>query len=619
MLQKPRFFALLLILAAALPNASKAQTVGPLNAQGTLSVSGTAGEDRILFSVDGDELVVTVDEVESRFPALLVAELQVSTFAGDDFVRNQTDIAMFAAAGSGNDYIVGGSGDDRILGNAGDDTLFGLDGNDTLIGSTGTDTLHGGNGDDALRAEHRQFSQSLIEEDHDILFGGPGDDLLENGGEMAGGPGDDLIISQTDPGALRTPAAVAGGPGDDTIYRDFRLTTVSGGGGSDAITGIPSINPFDPDSILEGNALVWGGVRAILRVKLVGLENVDGGPGVNWVEGNLDRPGAFLRLNREVQIDGSDLADVIDIDLIDDLLVVRVETPSTVVARTFDPADVGTIVARGMGGPDTIHHSSPFPIEFLGGSGNDTLIQSGSGVADVYGEGGDDLLISLGEIGRLGVTRLRGQEGNDTYMTDSDFDWCIENNGSNDTYFLNGGTVEHRCTHEDSNVLVVGSAKDESVRLSIDVVRGAAQINLGGGDDVYENPVISQFSQVSVSVNGGPGNDILDGWPTFGFGATDSVHQMFGGLGNDEITGGLDGENTLSGQAGSDEIIGGFGDDVIFGGLGIDTLYGLSGNDTLYGGPGNDTLFGGSGNDTLNGEAGTDVLDGGPGVDVENQ
>jgi len=54
------------------------------------------------------------------------------------------------------------------------------------------------------------------------------------------------------------------------------------------------------------------------------------------------------------------------------------------------------------------------------------------------------------------------------------------------------------------------------------------------------------------------------------------------------------------------------------GGPGDDLLIGSRGADSLFGGDGDDTLRGADGNDTLDGGLGADTLDGGPGIDTAN-
>ncbi|HZF04437.1 MAG TPA: Ig-like domain-containing protein [Patescibacteria group bacterium] len=100
-----------------------------------------------------------------------------------------------------------------------------------------------------------------------------------------------------------------------------------------------------------------------------------------------------------------------------------------------------------------------------------------------------------------------------------------------------------------------------------------------GGDD----RVTLRNRKTDASVDGGAGNDVIDG---------------------SRVT---TGKLTLLGGAGNDMLIGGGGDDRLEGG---------SGNDTLEGGPGKDTVLGGDGDDRLTGGIGDDSIAGGDGADV---
>ena len=129
------------------------------------------------------------------------------------------------------------------------------------------------------------------------------------------------------------------------------------------------------------------------------------------------------------------------------------------------------------------------------------------------------------------------------------------------------------------------------------------RLNGGTGDDILNG------NDNANDLLGGSGNDIVDG-----FGGNDIIK---GGGGNDTIDAGP-GDDFVLGNFGRDLIKGGSGNDTIDGGLGFDTLRGGSGNDILIGNQGNDRLFGQSGNDTLNGNAGSDILVGGDGDDTLN-
>jgi Ca2+-binding RTX toxin-like protein len=88
--------------------------------------------------------------------------------------------------------------------------------------------------------------------------------------------------------------------------------------------------------------------------------------------------------------------------------------------------------------------------------------------------------------------------------------------------------------------------------------------------------------QVLLEINGGAGNDTLEG--------TGGDDTLFGGRGNDLIYGGS-GNDIVSGGHGNDKLDGGDGDDIITGSYGNDGLTGgATGADTFIGGAGRDTV-----------------------------
>ena len=135
------------------------------------------------------------------------------------------------------------------------------------------------------------------------------------------------------------------------------------------------------------------------------------------------------------------------------------------------------------------------------------------------------------------------------------------------------------------------------------------EVNGLKGNDHIEISLGRAYAAIPVTVNGGPGNDLILG------GAGNEM--LTGGAGNDEIHGGM-GNDRIYGGASNDLLAGDEGNDLIDGSLGNDTEAGGLGDDNLIGGKGNDQLSGGWGEDDVDGEAGNDVLRGGAGADDLN-
>ncbi len=194
-----------------------------------------------------------------------------------------------------------------------------------------------------------------------------------------------------------------------------------------------------------------------------------------------------------------------------------------------------------------------FGAVFLG-LGEDTLVNSGHIIGDVFMGGDNDVF-----DGRLGMVDgdVLGGAGDDTYVVDSDALSLVENASE-----------------------------------GLDTVESFASFTLANN---FENLVLR-------------GSEDLNG---FGNAADNTI----AGNAGDNTLIGRGGVDTLNGDDGNDMMRGGAGEDVLNGGDGDDQLRGQSGNDTLNGDEGNDILFGGAGIDQMNGGDGDDVLVSGAGGD----
>ncbi len=79
---------------------------------------------------------------------------------GNDQIRGDDDVLLFANGGAGADFIVGGEGNNRLPGGDGNDRVVDVVGNDRPEGDAGNDTL-----------------EDEVGEDTDGLVGGPGFDI----------------------------------------------------------------------------------------------------------------------------------------------------------------------------------------------------------------------------------------------------------------------------------------------------------------------------------------------------------------------------------------------------------------------------------------------------------
>jgi Ca2+-binding RTX toxin-like protein len=174
---------------------------------------------------------------------------------------------------------------------------------------------------------------------------------------------------------------------------------------------------------------------------------------------------------------------------------------------------------------------------------------------------------------------------------------------------------------------ILGTPGDDVIELGL--TGDVRTVNLNGDADA---DLIAFGEYLEFRVDGGLGNDVIDGSGNRVVGGTFQGFTLYGGAGNDTLAG-EGGNDNLFGEGGNDSLDGGTGDDYQVGGIGDDSLLGRSGDDTLrgsagndvmdggagvdflYGGDGNDKLLGGAGDDWLFGEAGNDIADGGAGND----
>ena len=206
-----------------------------------LRVAGTEAADVIVVSLDGDDVVATVNGEEAQRKSLDgLRRIFVNAGDGDDTITIDNAIRDAAAAnraemnddgeiswrklkkrvnitaGPGDDTVTGfggihgGPGDDTItltanghaMGASGDDLITGSDARDAITGHRGNDTLIGNGGNDFLIGHAGNDSLDGGDGD-DILVGKAGDDVLTGGSgadRLFGGRGTDSLFAGGDDG-----------------------------------------------------------------------------------------------------------------------------------------------------------------------------------------------------------------------------------------------------------------------------------------------------------------------------------------------------------------------------------------------------------------------------------
>jgi Ca2+-binding RTX toxin-like protein len=293
--------------------------------------------------------------------------------------------------------------------------------------------------------------------------------------------------------------------------------------------------------------------------------------------------------------------------------------PISIVNGSATLGTVSNIVVDGRDGNDRITTDASLntivngalanaPVTTLqGGRGNDYLAIGHGGI--VGGLAGVVNGVVVGQV--VGNSTLLGGDGNDTLVSGFGNDY-IAGGAGDDSYLWPPGTL--------TDVWDGGAGNDTATIIGNDTFMGSPagdqfDLRANGTGAVFSRLNLVQFSVAmtrneNVVLLPGAGDDIV----TIGNLGGSGVKRVTvdGGTGNDVIDGST---QTAGGVVLS--LLGGDGDDVLKGGSGNDTLDGGAGNDSLDGGKGLDTLLGGDGNDVLTGgqDKVIDTLTGGTGAD----
>ena len=174
-----------------------------------------------------------------------------------------------------------------------------------------------------------------------------------------------------------------------------------------------------------------------------------------------------------------------------------------------------------------------------------------------------------------------------------------------ESIIINGGAgsdwIQVQSYREEIATTLTVNGDDGNDVVLVAASRSAVNLNGGDGDDRLDG------GQGADNINGGQGNDML-----LGRGGNDVLS---GGDGNDRLKG-HGGRDVLRGDDGDDVLKGGGGDDLLLGGGGRDRMRGQAGDDTMIGGDGADILKGGGGNDAVEFGTDNDIRQAGRGIDT---
>lgn len=557
-------------------------------------LSGGVGTADVVVGSTTTNLILSPTQLSIGLSSALVIdtlngfEKASLTGSSDANVLDASTSAMSVsiAGGGGNDVLIGGSLADSLDGQDGSDILTGGGGSDILIGGAGGDILRDIPYADFVNGQTRTITltnssltvkqgattlstDSLSKIEFADLSGGTMRDVLNASAftspgvtSLSGGGGNDVITGTSGVDLILTASgadSISGGGGNDTIISGAGNDTISGGDGDDNLSG-----QAGNDSILgdTGNDAIVGGA---------GIDILSGGAGNDFLSGQTE---AGL-------LSGGD----------------------------------GNDTLQGHAANDTLH--GDLGDDRLYGVAGDDVITGGDGLDSLLGGAGNDSL-----NGGAGADTLQGDIGNDA---------------------LDGGAGFDRINEIlDANV-IISSVSISTSQLGIDSLVAVERIQLSGG--ASNNLIDARQATVPLFLFGGVGNDtLLGGSKSDGLAGGDGddvlsggadIDIIDGGNGNDYWTERANGDFTVNGTAlasvatGSETpisierivLIGGDGANkldaslstlpvVLIGGRGNDTLLGGTLADTISGGNrGDATVVGGDGVDSLNGGAGSDVFE----------
>ncbi|MEI6533804.1 MAG: Calx-beta domain-containing protein [Verrucomicrobiaceae bacterium] len=496
------------------------------DADNTFQIDGWLGEAFIFGEGGTDALQVTNDVNMTLANASVFQKLLYQLTRGFDLDANLTLMSTGTAyhiAGFENVQLTGGASANTIdaSGYSKSVTLQGAGGDDTLIGGSAADTFLF-DADTALGT--------------DTVIGNGGADTLDFSPTAAG-----VTVNLS---TLASQTVVLGNL--SIILSSGDVENVTGGSGADTLAG----NSGE-------NVIIGGG----------GADNLAGGAGSDTYKFDTDLALGGDTITELAANVGQDMLDfsetsgqVIDLDMaLTTAQIINANLTITLVGGGFEDATGGSLA-------DNIKGNS-LANQLHGGAGDDTL----------FGAQGDDYL-----DGGTGTDTLDGGDGSDYIKATADSNFTL----ANTTLLRNGSDVDNLNLIE--RAYLTGGTSNNTFTLT--GWTGNAEIfGLGGTD------ILVFTGDVNMTLTGAA---FLDTLSLAGGAYTFTLHNVE----TYQLTGGVS-ANTMDASGYISD-----GDVTLNGGPGNDILVGSPGMDILYGGSGNDLITGGDSYDTINGGTGTDTL-----------
>jgi Ca2+-binding RTX toxin-like protein len=489
----------------------------------------------------GNNYKLTLDDASNAAGLTVTASALAAANALTLDGSAETNAALTAIGGAGNDTIKGGAGADVVTTGAGNDTVSGNAGNDTFIlgaSLTAADAIDGGADSDTLSVNGNYsagitFTATTLQnvETITVAAGNSYKFTLNDANDTSSLTIDGSALAATQVltvnGAAETASSLAltGGAGNDALTGGGGGDTLSGGLGNDTLTTGAGVD------IVDGGG---GDDTIALAANLSASDKIDGGLGKDTVTlaGNYAAGVAFTATTlQNVEVITLTAGNNYNLTLDD----ATNTTGLTVTASALAAANGLTLDGSAESGA---------ALTVTGGAGAD-VIKGGAG-ADVVTTG-------------AGNDTVSGNAGNDSFILAGNFTAAdrIDGGADADTLSLNGNYaagITFTATTL-TNVETITVADGNSYKFTLNDATNATTLDIDGS-------LLSATRVLTV----------------IGTAETGAALTATGGAGNDSLTGGG-------------------GGDTLSGGLGNDTLTGNGGGDTLSGGFGNDTLTGGTGPD----------------------
>ncbi len=608
-----------------LVSSTGASTITTLNASDATKLTVTGSANTTVTSVSGNDNLATIDASASTGAVSI----------GD--TANGSVVPMTITAGSGGftgsggtkaDTFTGGAGDDSIDGDAGADSLVGGAGDDDLDGGAGNDVISGGTGNDTLTSDTG----------NDNIDGGAGNDTFTLGENfttddtIVGGAGTDTLTMTSGGTTTYTAASVSGvekftltGKASATTT-DFKnltgVTEVTFANGSDLAHTVQGLNSGVTVNILENSkaatidtadaASVFidvevskanGSVTVTDTAAVTVTGKIGTGDIVALALDAIDTTSLSLATTSTNDLDTGAITET---DKLTTLNLTTADHDGTITVGTIvDGSSIETITATGVGGnittdtlfgTDNANNLSVINATATVGS----TITFGSITADTTDSPTDNAMVIT-----TSATGVDSGDGNSSVVFD-----FINNQYGTITLNASGDTTDGTTTGKLSAIDVTATSTGGDLTIANVDAEEDFTLTVTGGTATVTTFDAETFASIDASAT--------DGKLTVSGTASDGNITVLGGSAGDAITlataPATDKVHSISGGAGNDTITGSSGGDTIVGGDGADSLDGAAGNDNISGGAGNDTFsFMTSAelnaDDTIDGGAGTDNLD----------